>query len=122
MKYEMKEHLYWVYILECENSSYYTGYTTNLVRRFQEHLNGTAKCKYTRSFKPLSVVQCWQVNGSKSVAMKMERYLKKISKKEKIHIIQHPHLLTQLFECSATPKLLEPEIKNKIFFRMTRNA
>ena len=96
----MGEQLYWVYILNCKNNSYYTGYTTNLVRRFQEHSIGTSKCKYTRSFKPISIAQCWQIHGNKSMAMKIEKYIKKISKKEKIKIIQCPDLLVQLFDCN----------------------
>ena len=108
----MNDHTYWIYILECENATYYTGYTSDLVRRFQEHLSGSAKCKYTRSFKPLSVAQCWQVHGSKSMAMKIERYIKKISKKEKIKIIQAPELLGQVFECSSTLQLFKEEQKN----------
>ena len=35
---------YFIYILECSNGSYYTGYTTDMERRYQEHLDGTADC------------------------------------------------------------------------------
>lgn len=94
----MNDPLYWVYILHCENNTYYTGYTTDLIRRFQEHFTGTSKCKYTRSFKPVRIAQSWQIRGNKSVAMKIEKYIKKLSKKEKEAIIQDPDLLVQLFE------------------------
>ena len=93
----LSEQVFWIYILHCENNSYYAGYTTDLERRYQEHLKGTAKCKYTRSFKPLGVAQCWQLHGTKAMAMKVERYIKKITKIEKMHMIQHPDILTQLF-------------------------
>ncbi len=93
----MPEQLYWIYILHCENNTYYAGYTTDLNRRFQEHLAGTAKCKYTRSFKPLKIAQCWQVSGDKALAMKVERYIKKIPKREKLNLIQSPELLEQVF-------------------------
>ena len=93
----MSEQVFWVYILHCENNSYYAGYTTDHDRRFHEHLMGTAKCKYTRSFKPLSIAQCWQVYGNKSLAMKVERYIKKITKVEKMKMIQCPELLAQVF-------------------------
>jgi putative endonuclease len=79
---------YWVYILECENGSYYTGYTTDLTRRFQEHLQGTAKCKYTRAFKPIKIAQSWQITGSKADAMKVEREIKKLSRAQKIKLIK----------------------------------
>ena len=51
---------YYVYILLCKNGSYYTGYTTDIKRRYKEHLKGTAKSKYTRSFKVKNLAQCWQ--------------------------------------------------------------
>jgi putative endonuclease len=91
------ESSYWVYILQCENNTYYSGYTTDMERRFQEHLSGSAKCKYTRSFKPLAIAQCWQVSGSKSLAMSVERYIKKMTKKEKTAVIKDPDLLSLHF-------------------------
>lgn len=87
---------YWVYILKCENGNYYTGYTTNLRRRYEEHLNGTAKCKYTRSFKPVSIAQSWKIK-SKSIAMSMENLIKQMSKSEKEMIIRYPNKLSRLF-------------------------
>lgn len=84
---------YWVYILLCDNNSYYTGYTNNLEKRYQAHVKGTGKCKYTRSFKPIRIAQWWEIKGDKSVAMKLERYIKKLSRKEKEEIIAQPSLL-----------------------------
>ena len=88
---------YWVYILECTNGSYYTGYTSDLARRYQEHATGTGKCKYTRSFKPLNLAQAWQVKGTKALAMKIEKYIKSRSKQEKRELILRPRQLVQLF-------------------------
>ena len=88
---------YWVYILNCENGSLYTGYTTDLVRRYQEHVLGTGGCKYTRSFKPLRIAQHWQIKGDKSVAMQVERFIKKLSKKKKEELLRHPESLYTIF-------------------------
>lgn len=85
---------YWVYILLCDNQSYYTGYTDNLEKRYQSHINGTGKCKYTRSFKPLHIAQSWLVSGDKLLAMQLERDIKKRSRKQKIDLILNPHVLT----------------------------
>jgi putative endonuclease len=85
---------YWVYILHCENGSFYTGYTTDLTRRYQEHLLGIAGCKYTRSFKPLSIAQQWQIEGDKSTAMRVERFIKKLPKKKKEELVLYPERLT----------------------------
>ncbi len=88
--------IYWIYILKCSNGSYYTGYTTDLNRRYEEHSSGTIKCKYTRSFKPVSLAQSWQVSGSRSEAMKIEKQIKKLSKTEKEALILSPQLLSAL--------------------------
>lgn len=85
---------YWVYILHCENDSYYTGYTNNLVKRYHSHLNGSGKCKYTRSFKPISIAQCWMVSD-KVLAMQLERHIKKLSRTEKERIISSPSMLSK---------------------------
>lgn len=86
---------YWVYILNCENGSFYTGYTTDLMRRYQEHVSGTGGCKYTRSFKPLSIAQQWQIEGELSTAMQVERFIKKLSKKKKEELVLYPERLIQ---------------------------
>ena len=88
---------YWIYILQCNNNAYYTGYTTDLPRRYQEHLAGSSKCKYTRSFKPLCIAQSWQVNSDKSSAMQIEIFIKKMQRKEKEKLISNPLLLAQYF-------------------------
>lgn|SRR3990167_4434393 len=85
---------YWVYILLCQNNTYYTGYTTDLAKRYQSHLNGSGKCKYTRSFKPQRIAQCWQVIGTKSLAMKIERQIKRLSRLEKEKLIVRPSKLS----------------------------
>lgn len=88
-----KKH-YWVYILHCENNNYYTGYTTNLLKRYQSHLNGKAS-KYTRSFKPISIAQHWKLFCDKSTAMKIERDIKNLSRTQKESLIASPSLLVE---------------------------
>lgn len=89
----MKNTIYWVYILHCENDTYYTGYTTDIEKRYQAHIDGTSKCKYTRSFKPLRLAQCWKITGDKAFAMKIEASIKKLSRREKEKMIAEPKLL-----------------------------
>lgn len=86
---------YWVYILLCDNQSYYTGYTDDLQKRYRAHVTGTGKCKYTRSFKPLRIAQCWKVYGEKALAMQLERQIKKLSRSEKEKLILKPELLVR---------------------------
>jgi putative endonuclease len=92
----MEKPPFWVYILLCENGNYYTGYTNNLDRRYQEHLAGTAKCKYTRSFKPTKIAQSWEIFGEKSEAMRIEKYIKTLSKIEKEDLISNSDKLLKV--------------------------
>lgn len=98
----MRNRCYWVYILLCQNGAYYTGYTTDLERRYQDHLTGNAS-KYTRSFKPLRIAQSWQIIGSKSFAMKIECQIKRMNKKQKEELILFPERLAQSFEYNILP-------------------
>lgn len=95
----MNEQHYWVYILHCENDTYYTGYTTDLSKRYQSHLEGTGRCKYTRSFKPTKIAQSWKITGSKAQAMQIERFIKKLSRLEKEKLIAAPDRLNMLNIC-----------------------
>ncbi len=83
---------HYVYILECKSNRFYTGYTTDLARRYQEHLEGSPKCKFTRSFPPIKIAACWEVS-SRSIALKMEYHIKKLSKKEKRALIDYPDIM-----------------------------
>jgi putative endonuclease len=85
---------YWVYILLCSNQSYYTGYTDNIEKRYKSHLNGTGRCKYTRSFKPIKIAQCWLVKEDKLLALQLEREIKKRTREQKKDLILHPQKLS----------------------------
>lgn len=89
---------YYVYILLCKNNAYYTGYTNDIRRRYQEHCRGTYKCKYTRSFKPVAIAHVWCIVNNKSMAMKIERYIKSMNQTKKSQIIANPELLTRKFK------------------------
>lgn len=84
---------FWIYILECENDSYYVGYTKNLARRFRQHVDGTAGVRYTRSFKPKRISQCWRMYGSVGSALKVERMIKKGGRAMKLRFIREPATL-----------------------------
>lgn len=77
---------HYVYIIECNNGSFYTGYTTDIERRYSEHVKGTPKCKYTRAFPPKRLAACWEF-ADKSEALSMENQIKSMSKQEKIELV-----------------------------------
>ncbi|MBC8183685.1 GIY-YIG nuclease family protein [candidate division KSB1 bacterium] len=85
-----KKNQYWIYILECENGCYYTGYSKDLERRYKQHIAGTSGSKYTRSFKPKRIIQCWKFHDSIGTALKIEQFIKRQSRKFKDKIIEQP--------------------------------
>ena len=94
--YHMIKKQYWVYILECSNGSYYTGYTSNLKQHFESHLNGSSRCKYTRSFLPIRIAQSWSFDKDKSKAMKIEAKIKSLPKIEKKKLIDDPTSIAKI--------------------------
>ncbi|UCE06403.1 MAG: GIY-YIG nuclease family protein [bacterium] len=86
--------VFWIYILECDNGNYYTGYTKDLPKRYQQHLDGVVK--YTRSFKPIRIAQCWQLLDEVGMALKIERFIKKQDRKIKEILINYPEKLKSL--------------------------
>ncbi len=77
---------YFVYILVCNDSSYYTGYTSNLEKRINQHNNGTGS-KYTKTRTPVRLVY-YEEFSDKSLAMKRERQIKKLAVYEKEQLIE----------------------------------
>ena len=73
--------IWFVYILKCSDSSFYTGATNNLEARIARH-NAKQGAKYTKSRLPVVLVWSIQVKD-KSTALKLEYKIKQLSHKEK---------------------------------------
>lgn len=84
---------FWIYMIECENGSYYTGYTSNLARRFRQHLDGTANVKYTRSYRPVRLAQCWRLFDTVGTALKVESLIKRGGTAAKRRLLADPDTL-----------------------------
>lgn len=80
----------YTYIIKCKNNTLYTGYTTDITRRIEEHKRGI-NSKYTRA-KGFDKLEVFFESRSKSQAMKLEYYIKKLSRSKKIWIINNPEL------------------------------
>jgi putative endonuclease len=74
-----------VYILRCSNGSFYTGSTTDLDRRLQQHQAGQAS-KYTRSHLPVTL--CWvrEVESWRE-ALSQEHRIKSLTRAQKQALI-----------------------------------
>ena len=76
-----------LYLIRCKNDSLYTGITTDVERRFQEHQSNSQKsAKYLRGKGPLQLAFHRKV-GSRSEASIAEAKVKKLSRKEKDFLI-----------------------------------
>ncbi len=77
----------YVYIIMCRDNSLYTGWTNNLEKRFKMHCDGKG-AKYTRGRGPLKIVY-FEEFEDKVLAMKREYEIKKLSKKDKLKLIEN---------------------------------
>lgn len=77
--------MYYVYMLLCRDNTIYTGITTDVKRRFQEHKDGTAS-KYTRAKKAKKLLYKEKV-PTRSVALKRELEIKSWTRKKKLELI-----------------------------------
>ncbi|MEK7120359.1 MAG: GIY-YIG nuclease family protein, partial [Patescibacteria group bacterium] len=68
--------MYFVYLIECGDKSIYTGITTDVKRRFDEHKNGTGG-HYTRSRGVIKVLYAEKCKN-RSRALKREAQIKKL--------------------------------------------
>jgi len=78
--------VYFVYILKCSDDTLYTGITTDLKRRLDEHNNSVKGAKYTKLRRPVSLMYSEESEG-RSSASKREYAIKKLSRLKKLELI-----------------------------------
>lgn len=83
--YDNKE-INYVYILKCNDGSYYTGYTSNLQKRLQQHQTGKG-CTYTKTRTPVELVYTEELPDKPS-ALKREKQIKKLTIFDKEKLIE----------------------------------
>ena len=72
-------------MIQCSDHSLYTGITTDIAKRFQQHLTGKG-AKFFYTCKPLKVVYM-EEDHNRSSASQRENELKKLTRKEKLQLI-----------------------------------
>ena len=89
--------MYFTYIIRCEDNSLYTGISTDLNRRLDEHRSKSKKsAKYTAVHSAIKYEIAWKSNN-KSEASKLEYNIKKLSKSQKENLITGFFTLEDLF-------------------------
>ena len=78
--------MYHVYLLECEDGSIYTGITTDVSRRFEEHRSGKGG-HFTRSKKVKKVLYT-EEQVDRSSALKREAEIKKLPRPKKLELVR----------------------------------
>lgn len=79
--------LYHVYILLCQDDSYYTGYTRDLTARLHQHWTGKG-ARYTRMKKPKQIVYVESFH-SRAEAMQREKVIKGLTRDAKSDLIKY---------------------------------
>ena len=82
----MMEKKWFLYILRCGDGTLYTGITTDVEARLEQHRSGKG-AKYTRGRGPLEVVYT-EVCEDHSAALRRELAVKALSREEKENLIQ----------------------------------
>ena len=77
---------WFVYIVECNDASLYTGITTDLARRLADHNSGVASARYTRARRPVKLVY-HETATCRSSATRREMEIKGLSRAEKLRLI-----------------------------------
>lgn len=78
--------MWYVYILKCFDKTFYTGITKDLERRIEEHNSSGLGAKYTSGRRPVKLVYSRRFKNRVN-ASKEEYRIKKLSKEEKLKII-----------------------------------
>ncbi|MCA9386184.1 GIY-YIG nuclease family protein [Candidatus Dojkabacteria bacterium] len=82
---------YFVYIVECNDGTFYTGIAKDLESRVNKHNEGKG-AKYTRSRIPVNLVYS-ETQESRSAALKREYEIKQWSRVEKLGLLKHKHIV-----------------------------
>ena len=86
--------MYYTYIVRCSDNSLYTGITTDLEKRMKKHRDGTG-AKYTASHPITELCAAWQ-SEDRSVASRLEYYIKTLSKTDKEALIRKEKTVEEL--------------------------
>ncbi|MGD8484951.1 MAG: GIY-YIG nuclease family protein [Thioalkalispiraceae bacterium] len=81
-----KQQTWFIYILECNDQTFYTGVTTDLQRRLREHNSGKLGARYTAARRPVQLVY-HETAASRSAAQQREYQIRTLPRSEKQRLV-----------------------------------
>lgn len=85
---DKKSNLWYVYILECRDKTFYTGITVDVERRLSEHNDDNKRgARYTRPRRPVRLVYC-ESCADRSAASRREAAIRKMPRRLKLSMIE----------------------------------
>lgn len=78
---------YYVYILKCCDGTLYTGIAKDVLKRLEEHNTSDKGAKYTKARRPVKLLYS-EASEDRSSASKREYAIKKLSRTQKLELIQ----------------------------------
>ena len=100
---------WFLYLIECDDGSVYTGITTDVDARFARHANGTG-ARYTRSRKPRAVLAAFPL-ADRSIASRAEYWVKRLTPARKRELASGLRTLDSVLPAGvvAAPEAPAPE-------------
>ena len=77
---------WYLYILRCKDDTLYTGITTDVEKRLEQHRSGKG-AKYTRGRGPLELVYM-EEQPDKSAALRREYEIKQMTRQKKLELLE----------------------------------
>jgi len=74
--------IWYLYVVRCSDDTLYTGITTDLARRLNEHNASKRGAKYTKTRRPINLIY-YELYQSRSNAQKAECKFKKLTREQK---------------------------------------
>ena len=83
--------MYYVYIVKCADDTLYTGISTQLERRIEEHNSSDGGAKYTRVRRPVELVYSEEYPDRSSASKREYEIKKRMTREKKLALIAKMH-------------------------------
>jgi putative endonuclease len=103
----MNDKSWFTYIIATDDGQLYTGITTNITRRWQQHSTGKG-ARYFRGRNPFCL--CYlEIQENRSTASKREAFIKSLTRKEKWDLIHLEWIKTKNLMLDQDIPLYDPK-------------